>query len=152
MPDRLGDARRSSGARIEQQRRGADNTAARRASGRAMESNRTGAAVQEDINRLVRPTAPRQQLKTVPPVGALPPQRGRADYKAPATGAAGGSGIASPLIEQDYTARTYWSDVTVTSTDGLRSFVIKPIKEITQLDASLETVKQQFAQPPAVAP
>lgn len=156
MADRLGDARRANGARIESERRAigtrieserraADPGAARRANGRRIESERTGAAVQEDINSLVRPTAQRQQLKTVPPLGALPAQRGRADYKAPA--ASGSGGIASPLIEQDYAARTFWPDVTVTSTDGLRSFVIKPIKEITQLDAGLEVVKQQFAEP-----
>lgn len=150
MVDRLGDARRANGARIESQRLAADPGAARRANGDRLESSRRGVTVQDEINSLVRPVAVRKQLKTVPPLGALPAKRGRSDYKAPPAASAGGAGIASPLVEQDYAARTYWPDVTVTSTDGLRSFVIKPIKEITQLDANLKTVKQQFAQPVVV--
>ncbi|MBX9754635.1 MAG: hypothetical protein K2X80_07770 [Pseudomonadaceae bacterium] len=150
MTDRLGDARRRIGTTNEAARRGFDNGAARRAIGARIEAERRGASVQDDINSLVRPARQRPALRTIAARGSLPVQRGRADYKPPATNS-GGSGIASPLIETSYAARTYWPSLTVTSTDGLRSFVIKPIKEITQTDANAAEVKQQFAQP-VVAP
>lgn len=143
--DRLGDARRAIGTANEKARRGFDNTAARRAIGARMEADRRGSTVQEDINRLVIPIRQPATLRQAEPLGSLPAKRGRADYKAPTESA--GGGIASPLIEASYGARTFWPDVTVTSTDGLRSFVIKPIKEITQADANAAEVKQQFAQP-----
>ncbi|QEY75157.1 hypothetical protein [Pseudomonas denitrificans (nom. rej.)] len=77
--------------------------------------------------------------------GARPATPGRAVYKAPA--ATGTGGVASPLIEQSYLERTYWPDKVITSTDGVFSFKIKPIKQIRQLDANDAEVIQQFAQP-----
>ncbi|MFZ3184960.1 MAG: hypothetical protein WA173_12565, partial [Pseudomonas sp.] len=115
MTDRLGDARRAIGARIENERRSYDNTAARRAIGARIEQERRGGAVQDDLNSLVRPERKRQALPPVAPRGALPAKRGRADYKAPAAGT--GGGIASPLIETADT-REYHEGVLLPSTDG----------------------------------
>ena len=143
MADRLGDARRANGARIEKQRRGADNGAARRANGDRIERARKGAAVQDDINALVRPAAVRKQLKTVPPLGPLAAKRGRADYKAPATAATGG-GIASPLTEPSYAAREWWFGG-IPSSDGL--LMLPAEKKIVMRDANNAEVIFAYAEP-----
>lgn len=78
--------------------------------------------------------------------GARPAQAGRAVYKAPVSSNTGG-GVASPLIEESYLERTYWDEKVITSTDGLFSFKIKPIKAIRQVDANDAEVIQQFAEP-----
>jgi hypothetical protein len=145
MADRLGDARRANGARIESERRaiGTRMESERRANGRRIESERTGAAVQEDINSLVRPVVVRKQLATVPPVGALPLKRGRADYKAPAAAATGG-GIASPLTEPSYAAREWWP-AGMLSSDGL--FVLPAVKSIDMVDADDAPVTFNYAAP-----
>lgn len=133
MADRLGDARRANGTRIESERRaiGQRMESERRANGRRIESERTGAAVQEDINSLVRPVAVRKQLAIVPPVGALPLKRGRADYKAPAA-AATGVGIASPLTESAIIARE-WHAAGLPSSDGIWEY--PALKKLTLSDA-----------------
>jgi hypothetical protein len=152
MVDRLDAERRAIGERMERERRAADPGAAMRANGLRLERERTGAAVQKDINSLVRPTAQRQQLKTVPPLGALPAQRGRADYKAPA--AATGGGIASPLTEVELAGvgdRTYWPAMLQETTDGLFSFEVRPIKTWKFLDADGNAVVLNIAKPATVA-
>lgn len=57
------------------------------------------------------------------------------------------SGIASPLTETSYSARTYWTDKTITSTDGLITIAIAPIKQMTFTDANNQEVKFDFKQP-----
>jgi hypothetical protein len=143
MVDRLDAERRAIGERMERERRAADPGAAMRANGLRLERERTGAAVQKDINSLVRPTAQRQQFKTVPPLGALPAQRGRADYKAPAAASTGG-GIASPLIEGSAATREYFDQQLLPSTDGLVWTRWKSVKKITMTDANSAEVVMEF--------
>lgn len=131
MADSLGNARRANGARIEKQRRGADNATARRANGDRIESARKGAAVQDDINALVRPVVARKQLKTVPPLGPLAARRGQADYKAPPAATTGG-GIASPLTESGIIARE-WHATGWPSSDGIWEYPAS--KKISLVDA-----------------
>jgi hypothetical protein len=144
MADRLDAERRAIGERMERERRAADPGAAMRANGLRLERERTGAAVQKDINSLVRPTAQRQQLKTVPPLGALPAQRGRADYKAPAAASGGG---AWPITEASYLDRTYWPPRDLISSDGLIRIDVTPIKSIKFIDADGVAAVMEFAQP-----
>jgi hypothetical protein len=86
--------------------------------------------------------------------GAQPPaamsDRGAASR---ATGSAllgGGSaktGIASPLVEVAYAQRTFHAAQTITSTDGLLSLKIKPVKSINFVDASNSPVTIEFKSP-----
>lgn len=148
--DRLGDARRSIGTANEKSRRGFDNSAARRAIGTRIEAERRGTSVQEDINRLVIPERPPATLRPVTPRGALPAQRGRADYKAPAA-SAGGAGLASPLTEVELEGvgdRTYWPATIQETTDGLISFEVMPIKTWKFLDADGNAAVLNVAKPP----
>lgn len=148
----LGDARRAGGQALEQGRRAAGRALedARRAGGQQMEATRRGEAVAEDINSLVRPQRQAKALPRVQPVGAIPPQRSRGTYKAPA--ANGTAGIASPLIEGAASegatlAREYYAGITLTSSDGLISLDVEPLKKLTMRDANGEPVVMEFAQP-----
>ena len=106
----------------------------------------TGATMVDDLRALTTGAKPaRKQLKALDPIGALAAKRGRADYTEP--DAPSSTGIASPLSEPDFTAREFWPEKVITSTDGLFSFKIKPIKSLRQLDANNAEVIQQFAEP-----
>lgn len=148
----LGDARRASGRAMEQSRRdiGSQIEAERRAIGRQIEAERRGESVVEDINSIVRPPRQPSRLKHLDPVGSIPPQRSSAPYKAPA--ATGTGGIASPLIEGAAgggatLAREYYAGITLTSSDGLISLDVEPLKKLTMRDANGEPVVMEFAQP-----
>lgn len=99
-----------------------------------------------DLNRLQDAERKARKLRPVEPRGAREATAGRGTFTPPAALGVGG-GIASPLVENSYLERTYWSDKVITSTDGVFSFKIKPIRSITQLDANDAEVVQQFAQP-----
>ncbi|QEY73217.1 hypothetical protein [Pseudomonas denitrificans (nom. rej.)] len=144
----LAEQRRGSGASMETSRRaiGQNNTAARRAIGTSMEAQRRGRGLVDDLNSVVTPTEQGRVLSAIEARGARSVARGIADYKPPVAGGKGG-GVASPLIEASYLERTYWPEKVITSTDGVFSFKVKPIKQIRQLDANDAEVIQQFAQP-----
>ena len=147
----LGDERRAIGRANEQSRRniGSQIEAERRAIGRQIEAERRGEAVVEDINSLVRPQRQSRPLKRLDPVGSIPAQRSSAPYKPRAATTAG---IASPLIEGASgagatLAREYHAGITLTSSDGLISLDVEPLKKITMHDANGEPVVMEFAQP-----
>lgn len=131
--------------------RAATGEAERKAIGQAMIARRRGEQQVNDINAVVQPQRPRRKLSAVPPRGALAAQKGVGNYVPPRS-APGAGGVASPLTEPDYTAREYWPEQTLTSSDGLLSFRLKPIKKLVQADANSAEVVQQFAQPPVEAP
>jgi len=152
----LGDARRAGGQALEQGRRAAGRALedARRASGQQMEATRRGKTVAEDINSLVRPQRQAKALPRVQPVGAIPPQRSRGTYKAPA--ATGTAGIASPLTEQTIIVegksvpdREYWPQGYLSS-DGL--FVLPAVKTLNMTDANGDAAVFQFADPQGSIP
>ena len=83
---------------------------------------------------------PAAQPRGVQPMAAA---RGR-----PAAAAAkSGGGIAGPLTEPAYNTRTYWADETIQSSDGLLTFVVKPIKQVILTDATGADVVIVFANP-----
>lgn len=154
----LGDARRASGQAMEQARRASGQAMedARRNAGRQMEASRRGEAVVEDINSIVQPRRLRSSLPRLQPVGAIPAQRSRADYKPPAS--AGAAGIASPLTEQTKTIdengqpkqvadRVYYAPETILSPDGLITFRVRPLQTLSMTDANGAEVIFEFAQP-----
>lgn len=75
------------------------------------------------------------------------PARGAAPRSVSAAGMPGGSsgaGIASPLTE---TAREYWPDQTVASTDGIFTLIVKPIKRVEFIDAAGNDAAMDFLEP-----
>lgn len=124
----------------------------RRAIGKRIETERRGAEVVEDLNRLINPTRQRRTLRTVPPVGALPTTRGRGNYTPPP---ASGGGIASPLTERTRTEegevvpdRDYWPAINHYSSDGLMTFKLSAIKEANFTDDGGAAVQILFAEVP----
>lgn len=131
---------------------GAQASASRQAIGTAMVSRRTGRPIVDDLNSLLTPATPKPGLPPVEPRGGVPAATGRGTYTAPAGGSST-AGIASPLTETNYGDREYWAEKTITSSDGLLSFRLRPIKSISQTDANGAPVVQLFANPsPEPAP
>lgn len=58
-----------------------------------------------------------------------------------------GGGIASPLVETAFTDRHYWPVVSITSTDGLLTWEVDPIKKVFFNDALGNGVEIDYAQP-----
>lgn len=77
------------------------------------------------------------------PVSAIPSRSGTA---VPGGGTSGA--IASPLTETDYADRTFWTTQNMTSTDGLFTLKIKPIKSVKFNDANLNEVVMNYQAPP----
>lgn len=142
----LEEQRRASGARMEAERRaiGTRLEAERRAIGARMEAERRGTDIADDMQRLDRPPPPRRSLPSVPPLGALPPARGRGTYTPPA-GHSGGGGIASPLTEK---SREYHESKLVSTFDGLAYFIVRRTARLTMTDASGAEVVMEFADVP----
>ena len=67
----------------------------------------------------------------------------------PKYGDGANGGIASPLTETAYADRTFWTGKTITSTDGLITIAISPIKQMTFKDANNEEVIFDYKEPPA---
>ena len=57
------------------------------------------------------------------------------------------SGIASPLVETAYADRTFHANTTITSSDGLFTLIIKPVKTIKFKDAASRDVTIEFKAP-----
>lgn len=55
--------------------------------------------------------------------------------------------IASPLTETAYADRTWHSDVTINSSDGIFTLVIKPIKKVFFKDANSADVVMEYKSP-----
>lgn len=137
----------------------------RRASGRAMEANRRAidgamraarqSTFKRDLNALESGTTARRSgaLRSVEPRGGVPSSTARVDYTPPAN-TGGGGGIASPLDEQTRIEdgavvpdRERWPEQTVSSTDGLLSFTIRPIKKTNFRDANNAEEVRNWAEP-----
>ena len=101
----------------------------------------------EDLNRLItHPPKPAERLAPAGSPGTLP---GRGTGK---PGSASAAGIASPLTEQDYTKRIFHAPMTIESSDGLFTFKLKPVKNITMTDAAGRVVEFVYAAPPPPEP
>lgn len=124
--------------------RQATSEAERKAIGQRIIEERTGKAVVDDVNALIKPERPRRQQRTVQPVGAVPAGQGRGDYKAPP---ATTGGIASPITEPDYAAREFWPTGLVSS-EGL--FFLPAEKKIVAQDANGAEVIFEYAEPVVV--
>lgn len=58
-----------------------------------------------------------------------------------------GSGIASPLTETAFANRTHWANISITSTDGLITIVMAPIKQMSFTDANNVPLIIDYKQP-----
>lgn len=144
---------------LESERRaiGSNNEAARRGIGQRMINDRAAikagisaaraSTFKADLNALE--TAPRKQVTLTKrdAKGTRAATVGTGSYKAPATTGGTGGGIASPLTETSYASREYWGPQSIASVDGLLTFRVLPIKQLTQADADDVEIKQIYAEP-----
>lgn len=136
---------------------GSNNEAARRGIGQRMINDRAAikagisaaraSTFKADLNALE--SSPRKQvtLTNREAKGTRAATVGTGIYKAPAATAGTGGGIASPLTETSYASREYWGPQSITSVDGLLTFRVLPIKQLTQADADDVEIKQIYAEP-----
>lgn len=101
----------------------------------------------EDLRKLMESgDASANVVPSLKPRGAAPKVVGSALLK-PATAGSGGAGIAWPLIETAYSARTKHADLIISTTDGLWSFKIPVVKDIYFKDANDVDGHIQFKAP-----
>lgn len=79
---------------------------------------------------------PRDQLQPAREQGAKAPGVGK--------GKAGAGGGSDEMVETSYEDRTYWGDKTFTTSDGVFTFIVKPIKKVSFTSGHSIT----FAEPP----
>lgn len=84
--------------------------------------------------------------KTLPPVSVKPDIPARTGSSPPLANWTSGS-IASPLVETGYANRVYWTSKTITSTDGLITWQVEPIKKVFFNDAHNQPVEIHYADP-----
>ena len=96
----------------------------------------------EALDKLIRPAPTRPPAPSMKARGAAPKVKASA-----LLGGSGSGGIASPLVETAYANRTFHSTVNITSTDGLFTLKIKPVKEIKFLDSNRRPVTIEFKSP-----
>lgn len=144
---------------LESERRaiGSNNEAARRGIGQRMINDRAAikagisaaraSTFKADLNALE--SSPRKQVTLTKrdAKGTRAATVGTGSYKAPATTGGTGGGIASPLTETSYASREYWGPQSIPSVDGLLTFRVLPIKQLTQADADDVEIKQIYAEP-----
>lgn len=85
--------------------------------------------------------AKREAMK---PRGAAPAATSAATLPGSSSGGGGG---ASDLTEPNYSARTFWPDKALSSSDGIFLVMIKPVKQMTFQDAGGIEVKHNYAEP-----
>lgn len=79
---------------------------------------------------------PKDQLQPAREQGSKGPEVGK--------GKAGAGGSSGEMVEASYGDRTYWDDRTYTTSDGVFTFIVKPIKKVTFTSGHSIT----FAEPP----
>lgn len=147
----LEESRRKSGRDMEfnRQQSGRDMERNRQQSGRNMEEARraSGRKMREDMNALSEKNRPTKTLPVLNGRGPVASRRGSAAWQGSSPASSGGGGIASPLVEQSYSGRTYHDASVTLSGDMLLGMEIKPLARITMLDANGDTVIMQYAAP-----
>jgi hypothetical protein len=99
----------------------------------------------EDLNSLISP--PKEKaLRDIAPREGFPEGVGTATPEPVATG---GGGISSPLTEPSFAARQYYAANPVTSSDGIFTIELLPIKKLVMQDAEAQEVVFDFADPEA---
>lgn len=99
--------------------------------------------IKDDLNRLVEKTKQGKSLSAATAPQSIRDKTGLEPVGDPA----GGTGIASPLIETAYEDRTYWDDVVVTTTDGVFTETRQPIKSVKFADDNDKQLVIQYAEP-----
>ncbi|WP_337056291.1 hypothetical protein [Pseudomonas sp. USHLN015] len=137
--------------------RAQSSEAARRAVGRSLEEQRRGKTLPDDLNSLKPPERKGKNLAPREKTGGRSATRGFGywDPSTPSSGGAGG-GIASPLTEQTKVVegitvpdRDYYGTRMLTSSDGIFTLEVMPIKTLRLKDDAEADAVIFLAEPPA---
>ena len=125
------------------------NEELRRQSGRDMEEARraSGRKMRDDMRVLAENNRLERTLPVLPVRGSQPAKRGSAVWTGGAPAATSGGGIASPLTEPSFAARTYHASSVFLSSDFLMAMEVKPVKSIAMKDAGNFNVIMNYAAP-----
>ena len=133
-------------------------TASRAAISASMQASRAS-TFKRDLNSLESDSRKVVSLSTVEAKGSRPATRGVSVYVPPASTGGGGGGIASPLTEQTTVddgntvpARAYYAEESLISSDGLFTYVIKPIKTLNFKDTNDDDAVFNLAAPSVPVP
>lgn len=92
-------------------------------------------------------TRTEKKLNPATPAPSIPARSGSSGpITSPA--ASSGGGVASPLTEALYSERTFWSERTTTTPDGMFTLAWTPLKSIRFLDANSAEVVLNFKDAP----
>lgn len=100
--------------------------------------------IREALERLGRQKRGTGALEPAQPRGALPAGVGIA-YPGASSEQATGAALGSPLVEVD---RTYYGAKVITSSDGLFTLEVLPVKTIDFEDPSTNTIQFVLSDPP----
>jgi hypothetical protein len=136
--------------------RAQSSEAARRAVGRSLEEQRRGKTLPDDLNSLKPPERKSKTLAVREKTGGRPATRGAGTWNPPTRVGADGGGIASPLTEQTKVVegvtvpdRDYYGTRILTSSDGIFTLEVMPIKTLRLKDDAEADVVIFLAEPPA---
>ena len=101
------------------------------------------ARTKSDLQKIAQQRAPIDPLAPASAPVGIPAKTGSGDI----VSASGTAGIASPLIENSYEAREWFSPTTLTSSDGLLSFSIRRVKTVAMTDSKGASVVLKFKEP-----
>lgn len=128
----------------------------RRNLGASLERQRRGTTLKQDLNSLETPRRASQTLAPRQATGGRPATRGVGTWDPNKPPAGGGGGVASPLAEQTKVVgadtvpdRDYWPDLVLTSSDGIFTYEVPPVKTLKLKDANDADVIVNLAQPVA---
>ena len=96
----------------------------------------SAAGLQQAAKRLT------SDAKGFAPVKPLPGKGARPGEKSTGRPSAGGAASANTLQELDFAAREYWPAVQLTSSDGIFTFSVQPIKSIGLVGGGVFLFKQ----------
>lgn len=82
------------------------------------------------------------------PRGAAPAAKSSALLQSPPAKPSSGGGIAAPLTETSYASRLFWGQKTLSTSDGVWSVKIKPVKQVFFTDADSNPLSIIFADRP----
>lgn len=105
-----------------------------------------GQQLVSDLRSLIKTTGEPRRLPVIAALGAEAGKRGTGTYKEKASTT---GGIASPLQEQSYAARTFYAPQLIESSDGLFTLRIEPLERLEMRDANEDKVALHFKAPPA---
>jgi hypothetical protein len=101
-----------------------------------------GTGLDKLVTRVVEPPPKQTALEPLPPATPIAASRGEGRSPAPAR-----SSGASTGADWTETSRTYWADKNITSSDGMFTIVVKPLKKVSFTDGGTGTLHLNFLNP-----